>query len=348
MPAESARPTRPTMRHVAALAGVGVKTVSRVINGEPNVAPTTAARVREAAARLNYEPDLQASNLRRGDGMTHTIGLLVSDISNPFSGEIYRAIEEAARARGFAVFISSLDSDPARERAAVAAFLRRRVDALVLTTAEGDHSYLVPELNRGTPIISVDQKPSGIDVDAIMVDNEVGAATATRHLAATGHRRIAFLGHRSEAQTAHHRRHGFLSELGRLGIPTSELPMIEGIRDERTAYDSTLAVLDSENPPTAIFSSSQLVTIGALKALHGRGLQNSVAFVGFDDLPLAGLLSPGLTVIAQEPRRVGEIAAERVFARLDGDTGPARNFLVPTRLIVRGSGEIPPTGLNSS
>lgn len=334
--------SRPTMRHVAALAGVGVKTVSRVINGEPNVSAATIAKVTAAARTLDYQPDLHAGNLRRADGRTRTLGLLVGSVDNPFAGAVHRAVEDAALARGVAVFASSLDDDPAREQEAVSAFLRRRVDGLILTTVTESQAYLSPELRRGTPVVFVDREPAGITSDSVVSDNAEGAALATRHLVERGHRRIAYLGDRRLIQTARERRRGFLEELGRAGVATRDLPVVEDLHDAESAHTATLALFETPNPPTAIFSSQNLVTLGVVHALRELGRHRDIALVGFDDLPLADLLDPGITVVAQDPQQIGRIAAERVFARLDGDGSPAARTVVPTRLIERGSGELPP------
>ncbi|TFD61798.1 LacI family transcriptional regulator [Cryobacterium suzukii] len=330
------------MRQVAALAGVGIKTVSRVINGEPDVSPATRAKVKQAADSLDYQPDLHAGNLRRADGRTKTLGLLVGSVANPFYGTLHRAVEKAATARGIAVFASSLDDDSEREEALVSAFLQRRVDGLILATVATSQAYLAPELRRRTPMVFIDREPAGIEADAVVSDNAAGAALATRHLLEHGHRRIAYLGDLDSIQTARERRRGFLEELGRAGVATRDIPVIVDLHDEASANRAVLALLDSPNPPTALFTSQNLVTIGAITALRARALQNRVAVVGFDDISLADLLSPGLSVVAQNPQRIGEVAAERLLARLDGDQTPAHPYIVPTELIARGSGEIGP------
>lgn len=334
--------SRPTMRHVAALAGVGIKTVSRVINGEPNVSAATVAKVREAARTLDYQPDLHAGNLRRADGRTRTLGLLVGSVDNPFAGAVHRAVEDVALGRGVAVFASSLDDDPDREQATVSAFLRRRVDGLILTTVSDSQAYLAPEQRRGTPIVFVDREPAGLSSDVVVSDNADGAAAATRHLVEHGHRRIAYLGDRTRIQTARERRRGYLEELGRAGVATRDLPMVDELHDEASAREATLALFSQPDPPTAIFSSQNLVTIGVIRALRELGRHLDTALVGFDDVPLADLLEPGVTVIAQDPYAIGRVAAERVFARLDGDDSPAARTVIATSLIERGSGEIPP------
>lgn len=330
------------MRHVAALAGVGLKTVSRVINQEPNVTEATIARVMDAAQRLNYVPNLHAGNLRRAGRKTQTLGLLVGNVANPFAGALHRAVEEAARDRGTAVFAASLDDDPLRERGIVEAFLKRRVDGLILTTATKSQGYLVTEQQRGTPLVFVDREPVGVEADAVISDNAIGAATAVRHLIEHGHRDVAYLGDRHEIQTARERKRGFLEQMAQMGVPTSEAMVIEDLHDAESAYIAVRELLARELPPTALFTSQNLVTIGAIRALRELDAQHTTALVGFDDFVLADLLEPGITVVAQNPQRIGALAAERIFARLDGDETPEQSYVVPTQLIVRGSGEIRP------
>ena len=326
---------RSTMRDVAALAGVGIKTVSRVINDEPNVSAETIARVRSAAERLDYRPDIHAGNLRRTDRKTRTLGLVVGSVANPFSGAVSRGVEDVAASRGTAVFASSLDDDASREATIVSEMLRRRVDGLILTTVRKNQSYLVPEQRRGTVLVFVDRQPGGIDADSVVTNNAEAASVATRHLQSHGHRAIAYLGDRAELWTASERRRGFLSA-AEPGL------VIENLHDETSAYQATLAALRSDTPPTAFFSSQNLVTIGAIRALRELGLQREVAIVGFDDIPLGDMLEPGITVVAQDPYAIGSLAAERVFARLDGDRSESEVLVVPSALVIRGSGEIRP------
>lgn len=333
---------RPTMKNVADLAGVGVKTVSRVINRERHVSADTIARVMQAAEQLQYQPDVQAGNLRRADRRTDTLGLLVGSVANPFSAAVHRAVEDAAIHRHVAVFASSLDDDPERERASVEAFLRRRVDGLILTTIQPSQAYLGPQLEQGMPVVFVDRRPNGLVADTVLTDNLDGAARATRHLLGAGHRRIAFLGDSEDIYTAKERKRGYLEALRLEGVaPDAEL-VIENLGEEVQAEAAVNRLLALADPPTAIFSAQNLITIGVITALRAHGASERVALVGFDDVPMASLLSPAVTVIAQDPTAIGAIAARQIFARLDGNAEPAQDFIVPTRLIERGSGEIRP------
>lgn len=328
------------MKQVAALAGVGTKTVSRVINNEPNVAEATAARVWQAVRSLDYHVDMQAGSLRRADGRTRTLGLLVGSVDNPFAGSIHRAVEDTAIQREVAVFASSFDDDPDREELAVQAFLRRRVDGLILTTAKKQQDYARSLRERGIPVVYIDRRPAGAGFDSVASDNRGGARAATEHLIEHGHRHIALLTDRMDIETAAERQQGFFDALGRAGIPTTQAVVVNELHDEAAAQGALARLLASDEPPTAVFSSQNLVTIGALHALRAAGLQHTVALVGFDDLPLADLVEPGVSVVAQNPQEIGRIAVDRIFARLEGDESPARHITVPTELIPRGSGEI--------
>ena len=339
--AEGAK-SRPTMRHVAALAGVGIKTVSRVMNDEPGVSEATRQRVLGASQQLNYQLDMAAGSLRRAGRRTLSIGLLLPSVANPFSGEIHRAMEDALAARGIAVFAASLDDDAEREKALVTAFLGRRVDGLVLTPIAKSQAYVIPEHSRDLPIVFIDREPVGIEADAVVTDNAAGAGKAAAHLISHGHTRIAYLGDRTDIQTARERRRGFMEELSRAGIPASAIPVREGVHDEESARLATLELLRGEDPPTAIFSGQNLVTFGVMRALKALGLNKRVALVGFDDFTLADMMEPGVTVIAQHPDRIGKLAAERLLARIDGDRSTPETYIVPSELVARGSGELRP------
>ena len=341
-PSRTTPTARATMRDVAALAGVGIKTVSRVINGEPNVSDALTAKVRLATEQLNYQPDLHAGNLKRSDRKTRTIGLVVGSVANPFSGLVHRGVEDVAADRGVAVFASSLDDDPSRETRIVSEMLSRRVDALILTTVKQNQGYLIPEQQRGTVIVFVDRQPAGIDADSVVTNNAEAAAAATAHLIDHGHRSIAYLGDRVDLWTARERRRGYFEQLAAVGIPTSEAIAVDGLHDDQTSYEATMRLFSSGSAPTAIFTAQNLVTIGAVRALRQLGLQRKVAIVGFDDIPLGDLLEPAITVVSQQPYAIGRLAATRAFDRIDGIDSDFGLHVLPSVLVPRGSGEIRP------
>ena len=332
------------MREVAALAGVSIKTVSRVVRDEPGVSPELVARVNDAVRMLHYRHNLAASNLRRGDRKTAAIGLLLQDVANPYASALHRAVEDVARDRRTLVFAASSDEHPERQRQALSALVTRRVDGLIVMPVGAEHGMLLHERRLGMPIVFVDRLPMLAEIDSVTVDNRHGACTATRHLAAHGHRRIAFLGDLSTIWTAAERYAGYVDGLALRELPLAARLVRHDLHSPAAAEAAAGELLDGPDPPTALFTGQNLVTAGALRAIQRRGLQHRIAVVGFDDLPLADLLDPGLTVIAQDPAAIGRTAAEQLFARLEADTGPTRHRVIPTSLVVRGSGEIRPAG----
>ena len=242
------------------------------------------------------------------------------------------------------MLFSSLDEDAARERELAGALIDRRVDGLLIVPAGRDHSYLLKERAAGTCMVFLDREPRLLDSDAVVSDNRTGAINGVNHLLAAGHRRIAYLGDQLPIATATQRFDGYRHALELARIPMDEEIVWHEASSEEAAIEATTRVLRLPDPPTALFTGQNLVTIGASRALRALGLQDTVAMVGFDDFPLADLLRPGISVIAQDVTAMGRLAAEILFRRLDGDRSPAHTHVLPTRLIVRGSGEITPTG----
>ena len=327
-------PRRPTMKEVAAVAGVSLATVSRVINGDASVRADLAARVRDAVAMLGYRQNLTASTLRRADGFSASIGLILEDVSNPFSAAVHRGAEDVARERGVLTFAGSADERPERERELAEAFAARGVDGLIVAPAPGDHSYLQRDRAAGVALVFVDRPPGFIDADTVLSDNAGGARAAVEHLIAAGHRRIAFLGDRPELATAAERLRGYRDALAAHGL------QVDPALISTPANGAARALLTGPEPPTALFTAQNLITIDAVRTLHELARAHDVALVGFDDVPLSDVVDPALTVVAQDPAMLGRTAAELLFARLDGDRGPTRRVVLPTRLIARGSGEL--------
>ncbi len=340
-PADAELRARPTMRDVAALAGVALKTVSRVMNDVPTVDPDLARRVRSAADKLGYRPNLAASNLRRAGGRTGTIGLLVEDVGNPFSAAVHRAVEAVARTRGVLLLTGSLNEDSGREQRLAMTLIDRRVDGLIIVPAGNEYRWVVAEQQAGTAFVFVDRLPAPLVADVVLSDSRSAAMSGLRHLVAQGHRRIAYLGDDLAIQTAGARHDGY-RELAGAGLIEDDPSLVRvGLRTAVDAHAATLALLDTA-APTAIFAAQNVVLIGAVRALHERGMQHRIALVGLDDLELGDVLEPPVTLIAQNPGEIGRLAAERLFARLDGDRSSAAVVEVATRLLVRGSGEIAP------
>lgn len=342
MTSEPADRSRPTMREVAALAKVSIKTVSRVVNGEAGVSPRLSRQVLAAAERLSYRHNLTASSLRRSNGRSASIGVVLEDVANPFSAALNRSIEDVAVQRGVLVLAGSSDEDPDRERQLISAFASRRVDGLIIQPSSQDHSYLLTERQAGTAIVFVDRPPAFFDADSVVTDNAAGVRRGVRHLVAHGHRRIGYLGDMHTIATAAERHRGYLDALADEKIQSDEKLVRLDLKGIERAEEAAIELLGLPNPPTALFAGQNLITIGAFRALRELGLHRRVALIGFDDILLADLLEPGITVVAQDPAAIGRTAAQVLFRRLDGDRSPSEHHIVLTRMITRGSGEILP------
>jgi LacI family transcriptional regulator len=334
---------RATMKDVAAVSGVSLSTVSRVVNGGPSVRTDLAARVRDAVDLLGYRHNLTASSLRRADRLSASIGLIFEDVANPFFSAVHRGVEDVARQRGVLTFAGSSDERPERERELAEAFGSRGVDGLVIVPAAPDHSYLLPERAAGVALVFVDRPARFIDADAVLADNAGGATQAVLHLIAAGHRRIGFLGDRPDIFTSAERLRGYRQALALHGIDDDPALVHHPLPRASSAYHATRELLLGPDRPTALFTSQNLITIEAVRALHDLGVQRSVALVGFDDIALADVVEPGVTVVAQDPVALGRNAAELLFSRLDGHDGESRRVVLTPELIERGSGEIRPS-----
>jgi DNA-binding LacI/PurR family transcriptional regulator len=334
---------RATMRDVADAAGVSLMTVSRVVNGEPGVQPETAARVNRAIRRLGYQRNDAARQLRRKGKPTQIIGLLLDDIANPFFATLARAVEDAARLHSFVVLIGSSNDSLEREREVISAFSARRVDGVILVPAAGSHRFLRAQQELGVKIVCVDRPADNLTADTVLVDNRRGAYRAIRHLMLHGHRRIAYLGDREDIWAVRERYAGLVEALAEDGLAPDPELVRHGLRNRADAAGAVVALLCHPDPPTALFTSNDLVTMGAIDAVHGRSDLAPVALVGFDEFALADKLNPPVTVVAQDPAAIGATAAQLLFARINGDNSPPRDVVLLTRLIARGSGEIAPS-----
>lgn len=325
---------RPTMPDVARAAGVSIKTVSRVVNDEPNVSPATLARVLQAIEELGFRRNDLARNLRAGLSSA-TIGLVIEDLSNPFYGAVARAVEEVARGHGAMLMAASSEENGSREKELVTALLQRRVDGLLVVPASDDHRYLQPELAMGTPIVFLDRPPARIKTDQVIFDNAGGARRGVEHLLGHGHRRIGVLGPNASIYTIQQRLEGFRQAVDAAGVSADPKLLALDCGDPDGAAEATDRMLRLSRPPTAFFALNNRMTVGVVRAIWRSGGSATVA--GFDDFELADMLPLPVTVVAGEPAEMGRLGAELLFDRLTGrSTGRQRRLVVPTRLVARG------------
>jgi LacI family transcriptional regulator len=330
---------RPTMRDVADAAGVSLKTVSRVFNREPNVRVDVRERVEGAAVAMGFRRNMTAKNLRTGEAVS-SIGLVIADLLNPFYAAIATAVEAVANRHMATMIIGSSAEDPARERQIVTELLERHVDGLIVVPTGLDHRYLEPRRRLGVHVVFVDRPGNGIEADSVVLDNVEGARRATEHLLGSGHRRIGFVGDSEIVQTAQERLAGYRIALDEAGVGFDPALVAFGSPRSELAEVAARRLLSAENPPTAIFAENNRNCIGVVRAI--RALDRPVGVVGFDDFELADLLTVPVTVVGYDPGELGRAGAELLFSRMGGDLRPPQRIVIPTRLIVRGSGELRP------
>jgi LacI family transcriptional regulator len=307
---------RPTMKDVASRAGVALKTVSRVVNGEPGVTPETAKRVHDAIDDLGFRRNESARLLRTGH--TATLGFITDTWADPDHAAVYQGLESIALEHGFLLYSGSTASDSDREERLALAMCARRVDGLIIIPTPGAHDYLVSEIEAGVATVFVLGPPEIVTADAVLPDERGGARAAVAHLVDQGHRKIGFLG----APTGHRSR-------------TLRAGYLEAMTQAGLAVDPAWPTLDAEDLPdagvTAVFCADQEHTQAALRAARTR----SLAIVGFGDFELADLISPPVTVVRYDPVLIGRTAGELLIRRLAGDQTPPRRIEVPVSLIVR-------------
>jgi LacI family transcriptional regulator len=328
------RPKRPTMVDVAREAGVALRTVSRVVNEDPTVGEKNVAKVQSAITALNYRPDERARQLRLG--VTGTIGAAVRRIAevNPELA----AIEQVARASGLTLLAASTDFDETREHEILISMCRQRLDGIIVEPIAENHGYLQPELEAGMPIVAMDRPMSGISADCVMSDNASGIGTAFHHLHQHGHRRIAYIGDSERIFSGRERAGAFRASLRAHGQPLDRLVHTGEITPQRITTALHTALTGPE-PATALVTGNMETTIAVLRTL-GREQASRLAIVGFDDIPLADLLQPALTVVAQNTTTIGRTAVELLQARITNPDKPVETIIIPLDLITRGSGEI--------
>jgi LacI family transcriptional regulator len=324
------------MKDVATRAGVALKTVSRVVNGEPGVTPATTDRVLHAIEDLGFRRNESARLLRTG--RTSALGIIVDDFSDADTAPLCQGIEGVAREHGMLMFTGSTGGMPDQEERLALSLTARRVDGLVVVPNPRGQAYLVPEIEAGTATVFALRPPTGVDAstlraDTVLADERGGARTAVAHLISHGHRRIGLISGELGEYRARQLLQGYGDAMADAGL------IVEDAWTRLTAQ----GLLDS--PVTAVFCGDSRQTMLALRTLSAADLSSNIAVIGFGDFPLAEHVRPGLTVISYDPVEIGRTAAEMLFRRIDGEGGHARQAELPMKLVARGSGEVsPPLG----
>ncbi len=334
--------SRTTIKQVAGLSGVSIKTVSRVINGGEAVSAETLRRVTDAIGRLNYRPNALARGLvtRR----SRSIGLVIADIVNPFFPPLVRGVEDTAAAQGYNVILCDTDEHAERERAAVSLLLEKQVDGLILCASRLPASFLREVADSGVLMVLVNRALHHARTASVMVDAAEGGRRATAHLLDLGHRRIGYLSGPPSSSSNAGRLRGYTRALEARGIPFSQELVAGGaasIDAGRKATEALMAI--GRRPPTALFAFDDLMAVGALEELRrqGRRVPQDVAVVGFDDIEMAAFVDPPLTTVAQPKADMGRLAAARLLEMIEGTpaTGPRVVTLTPELVVRRSCGK---------
>lgn len=320
-----------TMQDVARRAGVSAKTVSRVFNDDPHVLPDTRERVEAAMRELNYVPNALARVFRHG--RSHTVGVAVPDVGDPFFSAIVRAVETVCAPAGVTTLVTSIGDDPRRERDVLETLLKAQLMGLILAPVAADQSWLTSWLAH-TPIVFVDRAPSGVAADVFSEDDVAGARAAATHLASHGHRRIAFVADRLHPPSTTRRRRGWAEGLREAGLSPADELVSYDLVDPRASAAAVTSLRNLSDPPTAAVVANARVTMDAFRPLTDAGL----AFVGLGDFPMAHDLTPAVSVMSQDPTRLGRLAAERALARFaDPAADLPTSELLPMTLVERAS-----------
>ena len=328
-----------TIKDVAAWAKVSVATVSHVVNGTRKVAPATIQRVRQAMKELDYHPNAVAQSLRTQK--TNVIGTVISDITNPFFATLIRGAEDAAIEAGYSLIVCNSDESLEKEDRYVRLLQRRQIDGLLISPVGDGTRSVVHELPKWKiPFVFVDRRVEEIPSDVVLSDNVQGAYQATKHLIEQGHCLIGLILGIKGATTTEERLAGYRKALDEAEISVSEELIAYGGYRQEGGRTTTEEFLSLPKPPSAIFSTNNLMTIGVLKTLARRkiAVPQAMAVVSFDDLDLGELLQPPLTSVTQNPYEIGKIAMGILLARFDGgEEGAFEEVRVPVMLRVRGS-----------
>jgi LacI family transcriptional regulator len=325
-----------TINEVAIMAKVSTTTVSRYLNNRIDLPAETAARIDAAIEALDYRPNILAKRLSLG--RSEAIGMMTPEIANPFFAELAAAVEDEAEKHGYSVLMSSTGGNRERELASLRRLQDGHVDGLIMMTNRPDDGSLAATLHRYGHIVLVDEDIPGVNVPKIFVENGEGARIATRCLIEAGHRRIAHIGGPAKLFSAIERLAGFRAAMAEAAIAVDDRDIRQGEYSRGFGHLAMLDMLADGEPPTAVFAGSDFIAIGIIEALRSKGLSvpGDVSLVGFDDMPFADLLAPGLTTIRQPTAELGRIGFRTLKALIDKQPAPELTRL-PVALVKRNS-----------
>ena len=326
------------IRDVARQAGVAPITVSRVINQPESVTPATRERVLRVIADLNYVPNTLAKSLR--SRQSHTLALMLSDITNPFWTTVARGVEDAASKHGYHVILCNTDEDPVKEAASLTLLLQRRVDGIIIAPTTNEHQRLAALKRQQTACVLIDRRVDGFKADTVYGDSAEAARQLVDHLIGLGHRRIALINGPAAISSARDREAGYRAALKMRRVPVDESLILSGEFKQSSGHQLAQRLLARQPRPTAIFAANNFIAVGVLQVLHAAGLRlpDDMSLVCVDDVPYASVVDPFLTVAAQPAYDMGATAARLLIERLvAGRNLRPRTVVLPPELIIRRS-----------
>jgi len=334
---------RVTLRDVAREAGVSVNTVSRALNGKPDVSPETRARVLKVAKRLGYRPDRLARGLR--SNKTGTIGVIVTDIANPFFGALVKGVEEAARKSNYSIILQDTDEDYEREEEAIQVMLAERVDGLLITPVQTGTETIERLKESGLPFVLLGRYFDDLETDYVVTDDVKGGFLATEHLIKLGHRRIAMINGSLHISSARERFQGYRKALNHYGVELDESLISAGAITMEDGYRISKSFLAQRDRPTAIFAYSDFVAFGVMKAVREAGLKipEDVAVIGYDDVRFSSCLEVPLTTVRIPKEKMGAKAMEVLIGKIMNNERKSKSFRkvkLPVKLIIRSTTEL--------
>ncbi len=329
-------PKLPSLIDVARRAKVNISTVSRTINQTGKIGEETQRRVRKVMAELGYKPNRVARRLRTRDGTSHLLGLIIPNIQNIFFADLARGVEDVAYRNDFAVLLCNYDEDPAKEQFYLDVMQAESVDGIILPPVHEDDAAVLRVVQNGIPVVCVDRSLSSLTLDKVEVENHQGAVEAVTHIISRGHSRIGIICGPADSSTGRERLRGYKDAHAAAGIALKPELIRFGDYKQGSGRELSEQLLNLPHPPTALFVCNGLMTTGALETIYNRGLRipKQIALVGFDELPLATVFNPPLTLVRQPAYEVGKSAAELLLKRLAEPLRPATSLrLLPTLMI---------------
>jgi len=327
----------PTIKDVARQVGVSTATVSHVINNTRFVSEGLKEKILQTIRDLNYQPNAIARSLVKRK--THTIGIIISDILNPFYTAIVRGIEDVTYKSGYNVVLCNTDEDPEKEMLYIQILMEKRIDGLVISTAFQDGGHPLLSQLKGIPLVAVVRKINNLASDAVLGDNSGGVYKAIDHLIQLGHRRIGIISGPTGLSSGAERLAGYKKALEGHRIPIEEDRIKIGDFKRESGYSLTKELFKLSPLPTALFVANNQMTIGALQALTELKIRipEDISFVGFDDMEWYSFLDPPLTTVEHSPYILGKTAGEVLLQRISHKRKNPKKVFIPSHLIIRKS-----------